>query len=186
VIGEFSEGYELLEIPGDIRADIVVADFNFPTVNNTDLLTLLHQWNPAQKMLILSDNLSPQLAIRALRNGALGYILGLDEFETLVQAILVVHTGQRFVSRFVTDQMLDALVAGKNFENGIDERISTREREILQLIAEGKTNSEIGKKLVISTRTVETHRNNLMRKLGFSSQIDIIRYAFKNGLLSID
>ena len=110
----------------------------------------------------------------------------MEDFDHLSQAISSVNRDHRYVSGLVTDQILNAVVSGKNFEEEVDERISSREREILQLIAEGKTNSEIGKQLVISTRTVETHRTNLMRKLGFSSQIDLIRYAFKHGLLSIE
>jgi DNA-binding NarL/FixJ family response regulator len=186
VIGEFSEGYELMEFPGEMPPDIILTDLNLPTINKVDLVSLLHQWHPNQHILVISDNLSPLQAIRSLRNGALGYIVRLDDFAHLIQAIKSLKDGKRYVSSLVTDQMLDALVAGKNLENEIDDRISSREREILQLIAEGKTNSEIGKILVISTRTVETHRNNLMRKLGLSSQIEIIRYALKHGFLQMD
>ena len=175
-----------MEFPGKISSDIVLADLNLPTVNKVDLISLLHQWNPTQRILAITDNPAPSQAIRAFRNGALGYMVRMDDFDHLVQAIRSVYDGRRYVSSLVTDQILDALVAGKNFEKDIDERISSREREILQLVAEGKTNAEIGKSLVISTRTVETHRNNLMRKLGLSSQIDIIRYAFKHGFITLD
>ncbi len=186
VIGEFSEGYELIEMPGSVSPDIVITDLNLPTINKVDPINLIHQWNPALHILAITDNQSPLQAIRALRNGALGFFVRMEDFDHLSQAIASVYHDRRYVSGLVTDQILNAVVAGKNFEEEIDERISSREREILQLIAEGKTNSEIGKQLVISTRTVETHRTNLMRKLGFSSQIDLIRYAFKHGLLSID
>jgi DNA-binding NarL/FixJ family response regulator len=175
-----------MEMPGNLSPDIVLTDLHLPTINKVDPIKLIHQWNPAQRIFVITDNTSPLQAIRALRNGAKGYFVSMEDFDHLVQAIITVYQGRRYVSGLVTDQILDAVVSGKNFEKEIDERISSREREILQLIAEGKTNSEIGKMLVISTRTVETHRTNLMRKLGFSSQIDIIRYAFKHGLLSIE
>lgn len=186
VIGEFSAGYEFLEMPGNLSPDIVLTDLNLPTINKVDPINLIHQWNPNQRLLVITDDQTPIRAIRALRNGALGFFVRMEDFDHLSQAIRTVYQGRRYVSGLVTDQILDAVVSGKNYEKDIDERISVREREILQLIAEGKTNSEIGKLLVISTRTVETHRTNLMRKLGFSSQIDIIRYAFKHGLISID
>jgi DNA-binding NarL/FixJ family response regulator len=186
VIAEFSEGYELLELPGNLQADLILTDINLPSMNNLDPIILIRQWKPDQRILVLSDSLSPLPAIHALRNGALGYLVRLEDSNHLVQAILSVYRGQRYLSGLVTDQILNDVIAGKKFENDDDDRISTREREILHLIAEGKSNSEIGKLLVISTRTVETHRNNIMRKLGISSQIDIIRYAFKHGLLSIE
>lgn len=186
VIGEFSQGYELLELPGSLSPDVVITDLNLPTINNIDPINLIHQWNPSQRILVLSDNLSALPVIRALRHGALGYFVRLEDFEHLIRAIQSVYQGKRFVSSQVVEQILDAVVSGKNFETEIDERLSAREKEILQLIAEGKTNSDIGKLLVISTRTVETHRNNLMRKLGLSSQMEIIRYALKHGLLSVE
>jgi two-component system response regulator NreC len=186
VIGESSEGYELLEMPGNLSPDIVLTELDLPTINKIDPIKLILQWNPAQRILVITDNISPSRAIKALRHGARGYFVTMDDFDHLIQAIISVHQGRRYVSSLVTDQILDVVISGKNFEKEIDERISSREREILQLIAEGKTNSEIGKLLSISTRTVETHRTNLMRKLGISSQIDIIRYAFKHGLLSVE
>jgi DNA-binding NarL/FixJ family response regulator len=90
------------------------------------------------------------------------------------------------ISGPATEQILDSVISGKSFQTEIDDRLSSREKQILQLIAEGRTNADIGRLLVISTRTVETHRNNLMRKLGLSSQMEIIRYAIKHGLLSIE
>jgi DNA-binding NarL/FixJ family response regulator len=175
-----------MKMPVNLSPDIVLTDLKLPTINTVDPINLIHQWNPSQRILVLTDHLSPIEAIRALRNGALGYFVRIEDFENFTKAIKTVYEGRRFVSGLVTDQILDAVISGKNFDNDIEERISSREKEILQLIAEGKTNSEIGKLLVISTRTVETHRTNLMRKLGFSSQTDIIRYAYKIGLLTID
>jgi DNA-binding NarL/FixJ family response regulator len=186
VIGEFSQGYELLELPGSLSPDVVITDLNLPTINNIDPINLIHQWNPSQRILVLSDNLSPLPVIRALRHGALGYFVRLEDFDHFIQAIRYVYQGKRYVSSLATEQILDSVISGKNFQTEIDERLSSREKEILQLIAEGRTNSGIGKLLVISTRTVETHRNNIMRKLGLSSQMEIMRYAFNHGLLSIE
>lgn len=186
VVGEFPDVYELKEFSSRLEADIVLTDINLPSINNIDPILLIRQINPNQQIFVLSDSLSPLPAIHALRNGALGYMVRKEDSNQLLFGLLSVYRGKRYVSNMIMDQILDDVIAGKNFEKDIDDRISSREREILYLIAEGKSNSEIGKLLVISTRTVETHRNNIMRKLGLSSQIDIIRYAFKHGILSIE
>ena len=186
IVGEYAEGYEVIKLSGSHVPDIILSDINLPSINSVDPTSLFHQWNAAQRLLVISDSLSPQIAIRALRNGAHGYLVRYDDFEQLMLAIHSVCEGRRYVSKLVTDQILDDAIAGKSFENEIDDRISAREREILQMIVEGKTNADIAKILVISKRTVETHRNNLMRKLGLSSQIEIIRYALKHGLFALD
>jgi DNA-binding NarL/FixJ family response regulator len=185
-VGEFSDGSELMDLPGVTPPDIILTDLSLPTIDKADLVSLVHQWHPNTPILVISDNPTPSHAIRALRNGATGYIVRMDEFTHLVEAIFALIDGHRYVSKLVTDRILDEFVEGKDLESDSDDRISAREREILQYIAEGKTSSEIGKMLVISTRTVETHRNNLMRKLGLSSQTEIIRYAYRHGLLQLD
>jgi DNA-binding NarL/FixJ family response regulator len=186
VIGEFSEGFQLMELPGDLSPDVIITDQHLPTINNVEPTSLIHQWNPNQRVLVLSDSTSPVQAIRALRNGSLGYVVRMDDFDQLTIAIRMVFQGRRYVSSRIVEEILNAVIEGKAFEKEIDERISTREKEILQLTAEGKTTSEIGTMLDISTRTVETHRTNIMRKLGLSSQTDIVRYAFKNGLIQVE
>jgi two-component system, NarL family, response regulator NreC len=186
VIGECTNGNELMRLPGDITPDVVLIDISLPTYNNLDPVTLIHQRNPDAPVLILSDSLSPQVAIRSLRSGALGVIVRFEDFDRLTNAIHVVANGHRYMSPQLSDQILDSIIAGRSFEPDVDDRISTREREILNLLAEGKTNAEIGKLLVISTRTVETHRKNLMGKLGLNSQGEMLRYAIKHGLLSTE
>jgi DNA-binding NarL/FixJ family response regulator len=186
VIAECSEGTDLVKLSPTLIPDVVLVDLSLPTVNNIDPIGLILQKNPAQKILVISDSPLAANAIKVFRAGALGYFVRIEDFDSLVQALQTVSRGHRYLSRIIEDQILDSVVSGNGTEAGYDNRISSREREILELIAEGKTNAEIGKLLVISTRTVETHRTNLMRKLGLSSQGDIIRYAIKNGLISIE
>ena len=186
VVGEISDGNEVMKLSGTLSPDVVLVDQLFPLLNQLDPVVLIHQWNPSQRVLILSDSLSPQAAIRSLQSGATGYVVRYESFDSLIVAIHDVVNGRRYISAMVADQILDTVISGKNFEPATDARISNREREILRLIAEGKTNSEIGNLLVISTRTVETHRKNLQAKLGLTSQGEMIRYAIKHGILSID
>ena len=166
--------------------DICIIDLNLPSKNNDDPVTMLHKWNSNLPIIVLSDSLSPSIAIKILRNGASGYIVRKDDSNCLVQGIKKVNRGERYVSNLINDNIVDSVVSGQNFGEIMDERISSREKEILQLIAQGNGYQEIGDLLVISKRTVETHRNNIMRKLGLSSQIDIIKYAVKNGLITLD
>jgi two-component system response regulator NreC len=135
---------------------------------------------------MITTHTSSSYVVRALRNGARGYVVKNDDFQHVIQAIKAVILGQRYLSTLVSEQIIDAVVMGTSMEFNLDERISIREREILQLIAEGNSNSQIAKKLVISARTVETHRTNIMRKLELNSQIDILRYAIQHGLAQLE
>jgi len=175
-----------MEISSSNPPDVIIIDGNLPAINNSDPINVIHNWNSTHRLLVLSDSPSPLTAIKSLRNGATGYVVRSDDAHSLVQGIKKVYRGERYVSPLINDDIIESVVSGENLGEIIDERISSREREILNLIVEGKSYKEIGEFLVISTRTVETHRNNIMRKLGLSSQIDIIKYAFKNGLISVD
>jgi DNA-binding NarL/FixJ family response regulator len=186
VVEEVTGGNELLDLPLNPAIDIILADANLPTPNNVDPTLFIQQWNPSVHTLILADHATPLPAIRAFRNGAHGYITRMEDFSLLTKAIQSISQGRRYLSQALTDQVLNAVIEGRNFEESMESSISPREREILQMVAEGRTNAEIGKILVISTRTVETHRKNLMRKLGLTSQFDILRYAVKQGLITFD
>ncbi|MBM3137840.1 MAG: response regulator transcription factor [Chloroflexi bacterium] len=186
VIQEISVGSEILELPTNIDTDIFIVDANLPTNNKIDPTKIVHQWNPTQRVLILSDNESPLPAIRAFRIGASGYISRMEDFDHLSRAIHNVYIGRRYLSPSISEQVLNSVIQGNNYEDDEQNSISPREKEILQFLAEGKTNAEIGQILVISTRTVETHRNKLMKKLGLSSSYELLRYAVNHGLIRFD
>lgn len=175
-----------MEIKSSNTPDVIIIDQNLPSINNIDPISMLHNWNPSLHLLVLSDSISPTSAVKTLQNGAKGYVVRKDDSDCLVKGINRVTRGERYVSPLINDDIIESVISGKNFGEITDDRISTREKEILNLIIEGKSYKEIGEILVISTRTVETHRNNIMRKLGLSTQIDIIKYAFKNGLIFMD
>ena len=185
ILGEYSEASELLNFLDELGDGIVLADNNLPSVGNIDPILLIHHKKPQQRIIILSSSSSLNPAIQALRNGAAGYVVRIEDADHLYLAISKVYYNQRYVSEIIHNQILDAMVEGKSPEEE-DERISSREKEILLLIAQGKSNVEIGKLLVISPRTVETHRNNIMRKLGLSSVKEIVSYAYKQGLLRVE
>jgi DNA-binding NarL/FixJ family response regulator len=186
VIGEAADGNEMVELAENLRPDVVLADISMPNLNGIEATKLIHQRYPDMPVVMITIHTSSSFVIRALRNGARGYVVKNDDFQHVIQAIKAVSLGQRYLSSQVSEQIIDAVISGTSLDYNLDERISIREREILQLIAEGNTNSQIAKKLVISARTVETHRTNIMRKLELTSQIDILRYAIQHGIAQLE
>ena len=186
VIGEAADGNEMIELAENLRPDVVLADISMPNLNGIEATKIIRQRFPNMTVIIITIHTSSSYVIRALRNGARRYVVKNDDFQHVIQAIKTVSLGQRYLSGQVSEQIIDAVIAGTSLDYNLDERISIREREILQLIAEGNTNSQIAKKLVISARTVETHRTNLMRKLDLNSQIDILRYAIQHGITQLE
>jgi two-component system response regulator NreC len=186
VIGEAADGNEMVELAENLHPDVVLADISMPNLNGIEATKLIHQRFPDMPVVMITIHTSSSYVIRALRNGARGYVVKNDDFQHVIQAIKTVSLGQRYLSNLVSEQIIDAVISGTSSDFNMDERISIREREILQLIAEGNSNSQIAKKLVISARTVETHRTNIMRKLELTSQIDILRYAIQHGLAQLE
>lgn len=186
VIGEASDGKALVELAGSLQPEIVLADVNLPKLDGIEATNQIHREHPNMGVILLADGCSSPVIIRALRKGALGFLVRTEDFKQVLEALRTVITGHRFLSSQVSDHIIDAVVAGKTIDDNLDEQLSDRELEILQLIAEGFTSAEIAEKLEISKRTAETHRTNIMRKLGINSQIEIIRMAFRNGLISLE
>ena len=186
VVGEAADGNEMVELTENLHPDVVLADISMPNLNGIEATRLIHQRNPEMPVVMITIHTSSSYVVRALRSGARGYVVKNDDFQHVIQAIKAVILGQRYLSSSVSEQIIDAVVSGTSQEFNMDDRISVREREILQLIAEGNSNSQIARKLVISARTVETHRTNIMRKLELTSQIDILRYAIQHGLAQLE
>jgi DNA-binding NarL/FixJ family response regulator len=186
VVGEAADGNEMVELTENLHPDVVLADISMPNLNGIEATKLIHQRNPEMPVVMITIHTSSSYVVRALRSGARGYVVKNDDFQHVIQAIKAVLMGQRYLSSSVSEQIIDAVISGTSQEFNMDERISIREREILQLIAEGNSNSQIAKKLVISARTVETHRTNIMRKLELTSQIDILRYAIQHGIAQLE
>lgn len=186
VVGEASDGQALVELAGSLLPEIVLADVSLPKLDGIEATNLIHREHSKMGVILLADGCSSPVIIRALRKGALGFLVRTEDFKQVLEALKTVSMGHRFLSSQVSDHIIDAVVSGKTIDDNLDEQLSDRELEILQLIAEGFTSAEIAEKLEISKRTAETHRTNIMRKLGINSQIEIIRMAFRNGLISLE
>ncbi len=184
IIGEVSNGREVLKIAQNHPADVYILDISMPLLNGIETTKRLMRMDPKSKIIILSIHDENTFVERALESGARGYILKEGATEEVVHAIREVNQGKYFlspdISKFVVQEFL-----GKRGRYGRQEKIVTltrREKGILQLIGEGLTNKEIAGQLRISLNTVHVHRNNIMDKLDIHRQANLIRYALKEGI----
>jgi DNA-binding NarL/FixJ family response regulator len=184
VIGEAAGGLEAFEKIQTLRPEIAVLDISLPQLNGLDLAARLAQEQPETKIVILTMHKSEEFVKRALSVGVKGYVLKDNALEDLIACIQAVHEGKAFLSQSVTQLVVDEFVKNlKDKDSGQQETISAREREVLQLLAEGKSNKEISGALSLSVKTVETHRANIMRKLGLRNIADLVLYAVRNHII---
>jgi DNA-binding NarL/FixJ family response regulator len=187
VIGEARDGVEAVRLVEQLRPDVLVVDLMMPGLSGLEITREVAASWPETRTIVLSMHGSHHYVLEALRNGAAGYVLKEASADELIRAIREVAEGRRYLSAGLSERVIEAYVQ-KARTVGLDvyDTLTTREREVLHLAAEGLGNSEIGARLFISARTVETHRASLMRKLGLRSQTDLIRYALRRGILPME
>jgi two-component system, NarL family, response regulator NreC len=184
IVGEAADGPETVRLAERLRPDVLVLDLMMPGLNGLDVTKQLSRRLPRSHIVVLSMHADVAYALAAVRAGASAYVVKEAGVEELVRAIRAVARGQRYFSAPLSEQALEHH-AGRMEETAPDpyHTLTFREREVLQLTAEGHSSSEIGERLFISPRTVESHRANLMRKLSVRNQKELIRYAVGRGLL---
>jgi DNA-binding NarL/FixJ family response regulator len=187
IVGEASDGLEAIELVERQQPDVLVLDLMMPGLNGLEVARQSSHRSPRTNVVILSMYNNEAYVLEALRAGAKAYVLKASTSDELVRAIREVVAGRRYLSPPLSERAIQAY-SQKAESAAVDayETLTTREREILQLAAEGCTNAEIASRLSISPRTAETHRANLMRKLGLHTHTDLIRYALRRGILPID
>ena len=184
VIGEASDGQEAFKLIETLSPDIAFLDVMMPNLNGIEAAKLVRQRELKTKIIFLSMHANATYAVRALQSGALGYVLKDSDFSEVLNAVEHVMEGRRYLSTAIADEVLEMLL---NAEAGKDETLdllSPREREILQLVAEGNSNAVIADKLSLSVRTVESHRLNLTKKLRITSHADLVKFAINQGLIT--
>lgn len=187
VLGEAGNGIEASQLVERLQPDLLVVDLMMPGLNGLEVTRQVSARSPRTRVVILSMHAAEGYVLEALRNGAAGYVLKDSSSSDFVRALREVSAGRRYLSPPLSERVIEAYVQRAQ-ESGLDpyDTLTAREREVLQLAAEGRTSAEAGELLSISPRTVETHRRNLMRKLGLHGQADLIRYALRRGILPMD
>lgn len=187
VVGEAGDGRKAVSMARTLAPDIVVMDITMPDLNGVDATHQIKAENPAVKVIALSRHSDRRYVLRMLEAGASGYVLKAAAYDELRRAIQVVSEGKSYLSPDITGIVVDAHVRPpRDADASVDAALGPREREIVQLLAEGYTSPEIGKRLHISARTVETHRRNIMKKLGLHSVAELTKYAVREGLTPLD
>ncbi|MCH1624335.1 response regulator transcription factor [Fredinandcohnia sp. SECRCQ15] len=189
VVGEASEGDEAIKKAVELKPDIVLMDLSMP--HGKDGLTAtheLHELQPDIAILILTMHDDEEYLFRAIQAGASGYILKNAPHEELLSAINSVFSGNAYLTPSATRALMSGFVdRAKNGDNGNTfDNLSEREKEVLEWIAKGYSNKEIAEHLVISVKTVESHKSNLMEKLGLKTRPELVKYAMKKGLLHFE
>lgn len=183
VAAEAANGRDAVALAAELKPDIVVLDLTMPELNGLEAARRIIAAAPSARILILTAHESEQLVREVLRAGAQGYVLKSDAGRTLVAALHALLDDRPFFTSNVARMVLDGYLRGESQEAGTLHALSAREREIVQLLAEGSSNKDVARTLKISTKTAETHRSNIMRKMGFGSLAELVRYAIRNQII---
>lgn len=189
IVGEAANGLEAAQLAESRQPDVMIVDLMMPGLNGLEVTRQVAQRSPHTQVIILSAFENEAYVTEALGSGAAGYVLKKNSAADLVQAVREVVAGRRYLSPSLSERAIEAYVryVQQVRDSDLDpyETLTPREREVLHLAAEGHTNAEIAERLSISPRTVETHRANMMRKLGLRTSTDLIRYAMQRGILPV-
>jgi len=193
VCGEAKDGRETVELAANLRPDIVLLDIGMPNLNGLEAARQILTIFPEVAILILTMHDSDNVVREVLRAGARGYLLKSDAGRDLVAAVEALQLQRTFFTTRVSQMVLDGYLDRQTRNVGAisedhertENSLTSREREVIQLLAEGKTSKEVAVTLNLSVKTAETHRTNLMRKLGLHSVADLTRYAVRNGIVQV-
>jgi DNA-binding NarL/FixJ family response regulator len=184
VVGDAADGRETVRQVAEVRPDVVIVDLAMPELNGLEATRQIHEQCPSSRVIILSMYFTTEHIYQALQAGARGYLLKEAAGAEVIDAVRAVHAGHRYLSRKISETVLTDYLRPR--EPGEAEsplaRLSPREREIIQLVAEGKTSAEIAGRLSLSPKTVETYRSRLMAKLGINDVPSLVKFAIQHGL----
>tara|TARA_R110001606_G_scaffold397965_1_gene575884 strand:- start:772 stop:1425 length:654 start_codon:yes stop_codon:yes gene_type:complete len=183
IIGEASDGREAIKIASKLQPHVIVIDVAMPGLNGIEAAKQIHKAQPDIKIIGLSMHSGKQFIQGMFKAGAYGYLLKDGDSDELIIAINSVIEDKKYLSKDIDQEYLKLLKRGEELEKGI---LSSREKEVLQLIAEGKSSKETGELLFLSPKTVDVHRNNIMKKIELYTIPELTKYAIQKGLTTLD
>lgn len=183
IVGESQDGEETVEIAMQLLPDLIIMDISMPGLNGLEATREIKKRLPEMKILILTMHAEKEYIFKILQSGASGYLLKGSPIEELVSAIHAVDRGESYLSPAVSKSIIEDYVGGgvRRPVTTRSQPLTTREREVLQLIAEGYTSKRIAARLSLSAKTIETHRSHIMQKLNIHNAAGLIRYAIQKG-----
>jgi len=183
VVGQAANGHEAVRLCLELAPDIVLMDYAMPELNGPEAIEQIRKRSPSTRIIMLSMYGDHAHVVRAVRAGAAGYLLKRSIGRELVDAIRTVHVGRTYFTNELATSVL-----GEVAEAPLDPltRLSARERQVLQLVAEGRTSAEIGTRLSLSSKTVDTYRSRLMAKLGIQDLAGLVRFAIQHGVIAVE
>ncbi len=187
VAGEATDGEQALRKARQLSPDIILLDISMPRLNGLEFMETLRRESPAARVIVLTMHDSPEYITQTIRLGARGYLLKDTSPAELIRAIKAVHAGEVYFSAVVSQMVVETAVKGGFQSEGRRlDPLTEREHEVLALIAEGLSNKEIAGRLQLGVRTIETHRERIMRKLNVHSVAGLTRFAIARGLVKLD
>jgi len=180
VVGEASDGHEAIQLASELVPDVVILDLVMPRLNGIDATRAIHEKLPQVRTIALTMHTEDQYVLAALHAGFRGYVLKSQAASHLVRAIQEVCRGEIYLSPAVSRVVVDAYLGRKSLP---EDPLTPRERQVLQLVAEGKTTKQIAQLLGVSAKTAESHRTRIMRKLEIHETAGLVRYAIRRGLI---
>jgi len=188
VIGDAANGRETVRQASKLRPDIIIMDISMPELNGIDATCRILEMCPSTRVIILSMHAASEHILHALKAGAQGYLLKESAGNEIIQAVRAVYGGSRYLSRKISDKLIDNYLL-KYGDDDLEDplsKLSPREKEIMQLVVEGKSSTEIANIIFLSPKTVETYRSRLMQKLNVTDIAALVKLALKCGLIPLE
>jgi DNA-binding NarL/FixJ family response regulator len=185
LVGQASDGRALLRLAAALKPDVVVTDITMPLLNGVDAVRELRRATPETRVVVVTMHADPRLAAEAVRAGAMGYVLKHSAGQELIHAVREVSCGRVYITPLIAHEVISVL-AGTTASGPDRPHLTSRQLQVLQLVAEGHSMKRVGALLNVSRRTAETHKYQLMAQLGVHSTAGLVQYAYRLGLLSLD
>ena len=189
VVGEAADGHEAVAASIELAPEVVVMDVGLPHMNGIEACRRIRKECPDTRVVALSTHSDKRYVLNMIGAGASGYVLKRAAGEDLIRAVEVVARGEHYLSPQITGVVFEPMARVKKAKDEVAPTyhvLATREREVLQLLAEGRTSKGIAAELGLSTKTIETHRRNISKKLGLRSIAELTKYAVREGMTSLD